>query len=420
MPALKKKPFWTHTERFFIYPFQPSIAVITSLLACVPLWLTALEDPLAFWGLCGAFILVFSTVLFSVLDHAMHGHFTPPKWTQNLIGGHLSIVAQQAAFIFVFIGLIYFGQKQVGNVFAYGLGFVLTFCLPAMVMILGASRSLVDALNPIKITDFILKLNKHYFILLGMIYLVEGGLIFTYEFFTTQVPWVVAVHWTTFITMFMSVTLFHLMGYVAYLNHDKLDHSGVVLDEEEQIEQEHPYIEIIKNHIKKEQYPAAKELLKQSLELEPLNSDLNDLYHKLCLIEDDKETLISHGNKYLKFLINKEYHAKALEVFMNIFRQYPKYKMNDMEDVIKMAKILQEAQKYQVLVDFLNGMHITYPNNNLIPKAYGFLAKLLHEQFGKDKEAKEILEFLLVKYPQHPIKHAVKAQLDKIQQMNHM
>ncbi len=413
MSATKLQPIWVKSERFFLFPLQPSLATVISLLACTPLWLTTIDNKILLGILCALFVSIATAVLFATLEHAMQGSFSPPQFTKKISRDYASVLLQQSGLMILFIAILYFGQQQFGQSFFYVFGTLLTFCYPAILMIFSATRQLSEALNPLKITEFILQLGHSYFVLLGIIYLLAGGLIFSYNQLILYLPWIVAIHWITFISSFICLSLFHMMGYVIYLNHETLNHSSIHIDNS-LVETTHPLIAEIKLLIRSEQHDEAQALLKNALIDEPYNIDFNDMYHKLCLIQGHPVPLEEHCNLYLKFLLQKGYHGKALEIFLAVFNHHKNYRMNDMEDIIKMAKILQDAREYSIIIRFLDGLHHRHPEHRLIPKAYGFLAKVLHEQFGRDKQAVSILEYILVMYPDHPIKYAVKDQIDKI------
>ncbi|HET9843404.1 MAG TPA: hypothetical protein VFP93_01940 [Gammaproteobacteria bacterium] len=410
----KPTPFWKETHRFFLYPFQISMVLIWGRLSIIPLWLAQIEERIPFWILLSTAIFIYSLFLFAILDNALSGKFTPPKLSQKFTGNGIWLILQQPLFISLLIIIYYFSEENLGAEFAYMVTAVVTFCLPAMLTIFSATRQLLHAINPIKITEYILKTHSTYFILLGIIYLLEAGTILSYELLNLQLPSVMILHFTAFLTVYISIVIFQLIGYAAYLNHEKLELSVINIEPVE-AKKNHPHLLQSQQLIRSGALLEAKKVLHEALQREPLNCDLNDQYHKLMLLMEDKEELQSHGNRYLMFLIRKDYKTKAMQIYLNIYHMNPDYKMNDMELVIKMAILLDQSKKKLPLIHLLRNLHIIYPKHPLVPKAYGFLAKLLFEEFGQEKEAKDILEYVLYNFPNHPIHTAIKKQLNIIE-----
>ncbi len=120
------------------------------------------------------------------------------------------------------------------------------------------------------------------------------------------------------------------------------------------------------------------------------------------------------AERYLVQLVESGHKISIIRVTEQMLKRCPSYKCQSIETVFRVAKILFEAQKYSLLVQLLRELHVKYDSHALIPTAYGTLAKVLFEQFGKDQEAVQVLEYVLLSHPDSPNLAKLKSQLDHI------
>ena len=79
-----------------------------------------------------------------------------------------------------------------------------------------------------------------------------------------------------------------------------------------------------------------------------------------------------------------------------------------------MAQLLIKNGQSRAALNLLTNLHVDFPGYDGIPDAYLLVAKILCESFNEDEKARQILEFLLNKYPSHPRIPQVKEYLDII------
>lgn len=392
-------------------PFRIAPCVVASILAATPLWWMAMKGTQQWvFGLGAA--LVGSLFLLALLASSASGQ---RNISVIALIQDLDKTLPQLALITGAIALGYFIYTFNQPYWLMIYGAVLIFCLPAMLLVAISNEWPIDIINPIRITECILEHRHFYFLLLACCYGCVLGLYWLFEASLDYMPLVASIHWLLWASMLLLMLFFQSLGYILF----REPHQPSPAEKAALNHTEHPTVAKAKHHIQESEYEQALSLIEHALKDEPYNIEINDLFHKLCILANKPAKCMHHAHQYLKFLLQRNFHAKALDIFMDIYRQDASYKPDTMGEAIKIASILNEVHKYKVLVALLDGLHKKFPNDPLIPKAYGFLAKVLFEKHGKDKQAKDILEFILVQYPDTPLKPAIKKQLDAILAKHH-
>ena len=82
-----------------------------------------------------------------------------------------------------------------------------------------------------------------------------------------------------------------------------------------------------------------------------------------------------------------------------IFSVNPSFKPEQAKERFELAKLLKQNGQSKSAVSLINNLHVDFPEFTQIPEAYLLASKILCEQLGNDKQAANILNFLLKKYP---------------------
>ncbi len=151
-------PFWRRMSSFFLYPMQAG--TLMRIAGYSIFGGIALVIP--FGGLLQKILyLVFFKYAFLIMERTAGGRFDEPNSLDGKDEGDTAQVMRQyglfAAFIFLTVLLILALGQDIG----VGLGLVLmAIGLPAGIMTIGVSRSLLQALNPLQILSFILTIGS--------------------------------------------------------------------------------------------------------------------------------------------------------------------------------------------------------------------------------------------------------------------
>ena len=94
--------------------------------------------------------------------------------------------------------------------------------------------------------------------------------------------------------------------------------------------------------------------------------------------------------------------SEALRVFTDCYKLDKEFKFGNGRQRYEMAQLLNKNGQARAALNLLTNLHVDFPGYEGIPDAYMLVAKILCESFNEDKKARQILEFLQNKYPQHP------------------
>ncbi len=146
---------------------------------------------------------------------------------------------------------------------------------------------------------------------------------------------------------------------------------------------------------------AAIRLLREVLAEDPQNDDAR-LELTRCLLAAGRES--EAGREYETMIValydqgkKNEVYAAFLEVYEKQLERFFSAKMQ-----FKMASLLLSIKEYRKAVELFSMIAKCHPSDRLAPIGLLKAAKVFSEELDKHAMAKGALEFLLLKYPEHP------------------
>lgn len=431
-------PFWTRLPQFLAYPLKLEALVYllaATLINFLPSFsadgYTGVKVPFFKFVMIGAVCLPLSTGIlltyaFNCLNHSAKGHLTPPSAVlENYSAVNFFLVVKQLLIYLIFSVLVLFSQWLGTPAFIALLSLIL-IAIPASTIILAITGSMPAAMNPLAISNIIKSIGWRYgifyalllFMLTIQLSLQSQSLILIPDFFLFPV--------LTLIQGYFSFAMFAMMGYVLYQYHEKLGLKGVNEFESDN------------NRVIPELSPDAfmneiTILLREDLSdvaIKRLKAKIYDtgalVYHeRLNQIFQDPaytEQLLQHGSNYIDAIFrSKEPANKQLQMAANAYqaclRVNPDFFYPDAKIVFKLANYAQHKGRHHLTRDLLTNFQERFPGNRLIPEACFLLATTLVEHLGGDKEVKQVLQFLLNTYPEHPLIPQVQEYLQLLNQL---
>lgn len=401
-------PFWERIPQFFLYPAKFDNLVHISLLS-----LASLATFLPFVGLLVP-VLVFLALMkyaYVLLEHTALGNMDPP--TTGLATHNGSPYKQYVIFLlmFVVVGIVTALLGRFAGILAYA---AVVFAIPASVMVLAMSGSLLFAVNPANVLRLITGVGWPYCLLYFFLLLLSSGSGMLTGFLLPVLPLAASLVVLTFTFCYFTLIMFHMMGYVVYQYHEELGLEGV---KEYQVKPAKPEPKVdeltaeINILISEGRFDEAKTRLKKELRHSG-NSEHFSRYHKLLLLGDDTQELARHGQEYISLLLAKGQANNALSVFAECLARVPGFTVETGAQAFELA---QTAMRQHRLLDaalgLLTGFAQRYPRNKNIPAAGLLEAKLLCEHKLDDERAKALLEGLLRDYPEHELAGEIQQYL---------
>jgi tetratricopeptide (TPR) repeat protein len=361
--------------------------------------------------------LAFFRYAYKILDQTAMGLLTPGQHELYDDSDNVNLPYKQFGILFVIsfvIGLAdNFGGLFFGAALIYG-----TLSIPATIMILAITRSFWTALNPLAVFQLITSIGIPYLGLSAFIFLLGASQSVLQGILAPYIPPWMMLPVFTFISLYFTLIMFNMMGYVIYQYHHLL---GVQI--------KNPDNGVGGNAVAKTEKDSFAELiasgqiakaLDQAYEEKRLNHEdvsANDRYYKLLLLSDNEERLLSHVRSYLALLLKKDLTLEALQVFIAMRERTPGFGIEEPALLLQLARAARQKRDPDLALSLLKGFDKRFPGSKEIPEVYFFAAQTLSENLHKDATARQILLTLLKRYPSHPVSNDARNLLSFLDKM---
>lgn len=397
----KIEPVWNVIPQFFKYPFKvdvlPSLLFIAfgSLLMMIPIL------GIVAWLLLWAMLFKLS---YEILSSTASGHMDGPPAVMQMSDGimfkHIGLLLLMVFGYVVVAGLI--GSPLLSML----LGLFVLLALPAAIMTLAMTQSLLSALNPItwmtimRITGAAYLLTS-VFLLLMLISRtwVEGLLL---PLVGNSMALFNIVSWA--ITGYFMAASFHLMGYLLYQHHDELGIEPVVDPNDDGADDEHPLIAQAKELVRDGQPDEALGILQQEIERRGAEPPVHEFYRKLLHNRGDRERLAAHGAVYIPVLIHAQENVdRAVDVARESFSARQDFQLSQPGDVLPLVRRAFERGQHKLVLRLSNGFGKRHPKHPDLPELYFLAAQSLIESGGNSDQAVKTVRQLIKRFPDHPL-----------------
>lgn len=394
-------PFWLRIHDFFRYPSHPRALVYMAVLALI----STLAPRL---GLPGVLLVLMVSVVFvryayATLEHTARGHIEPPVVDMDMVTDRLGVAFQQVAvFVLLMIAAI------AAMVFLGPLGFVLAFfflmAIPATVMLLGMEGRIMVAVNPLRHVGLIAGVGWPYLLLCLFLVLLYGGSAIITQLSMHVLPMGGVMFVANFTSMYFTLIMFTLMGYVVYQYHEVL---GFDVEAEHEAGEEDegaaPDPAITRSHILvcEGRVKAALDGLSARLRDGPPDPALRERFHRLLILAGEGERLAGFSRSYIRRMVEEDKTGKALAIYRDTLRLVPDFDLEDARLAVPLIQAAARERAWDMVLALARGFRERYPGNKHIPEVYFLAARALSEGRGQDGKARSIIRQLLEKYPAH-------------------
>lgn len=406
-------PFWERIPQFFAYP-----ATFDNLVYIGMLSVLSLATFLPIVGGIVPLLVLLATLKYAygLLEHTALGNMQPPTRSSN--SQNSSPYKQFVIFILMFATVaasaILLGK--LAGILTYA---AVIFAIPASVMSLAMTGSLLFAMNPVNLVRLIAVIGWPYCLLYVFLLLLSSGSGVVTGLLMPVLPFPALLVLSTFISAYFIFIMFHMMGYAIYQYHEDLGLEGV------KEYQEAPKAKAVANPsdelmvevnilISEGRIDEAKARLKQAVRYSA-DPEHFARYHKLLLLGEDSAELGRHGKEYINLLLAKGQKHNALTVFVECVDRAPGFALDDAAPALEIAQTaMAQNRSQEAALRLLEGFAERYPRNPKIPAAGLLRAKLLCEFRSDDARAKAILQGVLRDYPQHGLTGEIQQYLQLI------
>ena len=399
--------FWNRLPKFFIYPFHPRPLILMAALAIISVLasgpgLFKMLIHFAIW----AVVLKYS---FTALKETANGKLVPPKVNLQTITADFEVVFKQIG-IYIIIGFGFFKAAQTGGIIV-GLLFLglAILSIPAMIIVLVATNSLLHAINPMIFARMAWRIGWGYLLMYFFLALLGIAPAVLGRYIIALLPDSLHGFLFAMAQSFYTIISYHLMGYVIFQYHEDIGYEVDLDEEEASIEDmtseqdgERELLNKIDILIKEGNLDDAISLIKN--ETEGVISDVNlaERYFNLLKIKQITPEMLRHGKAYLELLAKTDKKDKLCEVYSECISRQPEFTISP-STTFKVASSLIEAGNPKGAIGAYNRFIKANPKNPLIPKAYFLAANVINEQMRNPHKAIKILKGLIKTYPNHDI-----------------
>lgn len=400
VPAIT--PFWQRIPLFFRYPLhlEPLLYMAVLSLATLIGFVLPLPSPLDHLIVLLGVWLAFIRYAYKTLDQTAQGLLTPEQHRFYDAKERANLPYKQFA-IFVVSGFAIGFAGWLGN-FAVGLALVFfVLAMPASIMILSITQSFWAGLNPLAAVGMMRVIGLPYLGLCAFLFLLSSSQGVLQMELMPRVPEWLLMPSLNFVAMYFTLIMFNMMGYVVFQYHALLGvevsaaapaASGVV-----------SAVDAIGQLIAAGEIDGALELAYEAQRTAPDDLVAHGRYHKLLLLAGREERALSHARTYLALLLQKGRGDQALDLYREMLERDASFAPEQPAQLLRLAEAARRRREYPQALALIKGFDKRFPRHPEIPAVYLFAASVLCENLRQDASARQILDALLTRYPDHPV-----------------
>jgi hypothetical protein len=393
-------PFWQRLTSFLRYPLSPLGIAIMGAGLVLPLFVP--QGVLLHMVRLG-FLVGITLYLWSVFEATAGGKLEPigpraiagtlAKDTVPLFVG-LMLAAMAGGVGYVTTAHHSFGGRL--------LGIVLMGLLPAMLIAVGRTRSISNAMSKDGVMAVISGVGLVYAAVFLLPVLLLVALHSFVSLFADVLPDVVGQGMYMAAYSYLLIAVFALSGHVLFQYQDALNFTAEGEgNKRKSYKRMDPMQLQVEMYLKDGNYQKAISLLKTDVDRKSATLMNHERYHKLLWTVGNEEALREHTTPFFKVLLQNGRGIQAASIFKSLLQRWPDFKLTDPEIRLDFANALDQQGDFKLAVHVLNGLHRDHAQFNAMPDAYLLAARILAEQLKMPQKAFALVEFLHGRYRNH-------------------
>lgn len=408
-------PFWERLQQILAYPLQSEALLTISLLAGLRLF-GFIPGP---GGWIVSVILTAATFKYAadVLNSTANGNMEAPSGysTPDSLGWVVLKVLILLCLMLILIAVVLSVAGAPDLIWIAAI--VIALGTPAAMMSAAIDQDTFGALSPGMWWATITRIGWPYIGAALLCLLLMYSEANARQLLLPFLPGPLAIIGHYFISNYVTVVTFHLLGYLVYQYRDALgyepkpvavsklprprDRDQAVLDQSE------------KQAADGDTQGAAR-TLREHLN-ERGGSDLMHLrYRKLLTLHADREGLDKHARQYLNVMIAHEKWRPALDFWTECRAGDPQLWPSDPDQVLELVDKAREHGKPELALKFANGFSQAFPKHTSVPVVHLRVAQALAGPLGKRDDARRLLEATIAAYPRSKAVPELEAFLTQI------
>jgi hypothetical protein len=404
-------PFWNRLREIALYPLKGTSGFMLILLSVGAL-IGML--PVTGWLITGLVWFSAYKYSFEILRASADGELEPPQTSVSIGDG--------VVWRYLGLQLIY----VLAMLFAFGLGglaiglivtLALVFLQPGSLMSLAIDGSFTRAINPATPLAVVSRIGAPYLAAFGLLFVIQVSAATAGNWVDEVMPPVVgqvAVNLFSFWGLFAA---FHLMGYLVYQYHEVLgfepeSHNRglpTLMNRDRQL------LEAAELRIREGDSPGALQLLREEVRSRAVDMETHELYRRLLRQHGTPAEGDEHARLYLNLLMMEKQDRKAIALLREALEANPDFVPMQVEHGELLAQRARLSGLAQLALDQWQALLRRHPREANAPRWALDAALLLSERFGRDDEARALLQQARGQCQDAELKDKIDAALKPLQ-----
>jgi hypothetical protein len=291
--------------------------------------------------------------------------------------------------------------------------------LPAAIILLAIDGSMVNALNPLAWSSLIGRLGGAYLgavVLLALMVLLATAVQWL---LVAVLPHAIATVPASFVSLYLLVASYHLLGYLIHQHHDALglDIASAVprstlanpLEDEAMAEAQ--------ALAEDGQLPAAADRLEEMFRGRGASDELHDRFRQYLAQAGDKSRLALHGREYICRLIATGKDKRALAVAAEMLADDPDYRHAHPADLARLVAQAERTGQTRLAVALAEDFEARFPDSPDAPQVVLMATALMADKLGREAEARTRLRASLPRFAGHALEPRLRESLARVERL---
>lgn len=336
----------------------------------------------------------------------------PPRINSDTISkDFFQVFKQLGIYILIFLTFSFLCQHA-GIVLGMLFLFFAIMSIPAMIILLATTGRLFTAVNPSLFIRLAVRIGWGYLLMYLFLILLGSAPALLAKYIIQYMPPGLHGLLFSFAQSYYTIISYHLMGYVILQYHESV---GYQVDYEDfrdpsantgKNESEDTNAQILTRAgllVKEGKLDEAIRFIKKETEADGITDlNLSERYLKLLKMKDGTSEWLDHCTTHLHLLAKDNQKGKALEVYSECLGRDKQFAPTALT-LFKLAGWMNESGRIKEAIGTYKRLIKAYPEDPAVPKAYFRAAQIYHDRLMEPSRAKNILNALVKKYPNHEI-----------------
>lgn len=411
-------PFWSRIHKFFLWPAQLGPLVHVTFLSLLAI-------PGHYLPLVGFAIDLVAGYLFfkyatTMLVETSRG---------NLDAESVDMALQQKDYRAIKQGVCMVGGILLAVLIAGTFGpvpallFALIFALvlPAMIIIIAIHDSLLEAVQPARLVEIVQGIGAPYLLMCFFLLLLQIAAAAILKMLGPRIPVWLGVPLASFVSMYMLLAMYHMIGYVVYQYHERLGY-GV----DKSFSENEGVPEAVSADsgngvgalMGQGDIEGAIAMLEERLRASPRDVDLHRKLGNLLLAHGDPVRQAEHARRFISMLRAERKTDLAYDVFCRMRRTAADFSIDSADDILPLANEAKLRGNPALAAEMIRGFDKKHASHPDVAGVYLLAARIASDVRHDDAQAVNLLKALLARFPEAPVAAEARSLLQVLMAMS--